>query len=50
MSWREVSKGSEAVSLCGRLQPVVVLIDLLMSGMGGVVATKAIDKRSGNHA
>ena len=50
MSWKEASKGSGAVSLCGGLQLDAVLIDLLMPGKGGVVTTKAIDKSSRNHA
>ena len=31
----EASNGGEAISLCERLQPDVVLMDLMMPGMGG---------------
>jgi NarL family two-component system response regulator LiaR len=38
----EASSGNEAVRLCTELQPDVVLMDLLMPGMDGVSATRAI--------
>jgi two-component system, NarL family, response regulator LiaR len=34
--------GDEAISMCGEVQPDVILMDLLMSGMDGAVATKII--------
>ena len=37
--------GDEAVRLCGELQPDVILMDLLMSGMDGAAATKIIRKQ-----
>jgi two-component system, NarL family, response regulator LiaR len=41
----EASNGGEAISLCERLQPDVVLMDLMMPGMGGAAATKVIVTR-----
>jgi len=41
----EASDGEEAVLLCERLQPDVVLMDLLMPKMDGVTATKIIKDR-----
>jgi NarL family two-component system response regulator LiaR len=41
----EASNGGEAVSLCERLQPDVVLMDLVMPGMGGAEATQVIVNR-----
>lgn len=38
----DASNGSEAVRLCVELQPDVVLMDLIMPGMDGVAATRAI--------
>ena len=41
----EASSGEEAVRLCERVQPDVVLMDLVMPGMDGVAATRAIRER-----
>jgi NarL family two-component system response regulator LiaR len=41
----EAGDGEEAVRLCERLQPDVVLMDLLMPKMDGVTATRAIKER-----
>jgi NarL family two-component system response regulator LiaR len=38
----EAASGEEAVRVCCRRQPDVVLMDLAMPGMGGVAATRAI--------
>jgi NarL family two-component system response regulator LiaR len=37
--------GTEAVRLCEELQPDVILMDMMMPGMGGVAATRAVLKR-----
>ena len=41
----EASDGEEAIELCERLQPDVILMDLLMPKMDGIAATKAIHER-----
>jgi NarL family two-component system response regulator LiaR len=41
----EASNGEEAVRLCERLQPDVVLMDLMMPVMDGVTATKIIREK-----
>jgi NarL family two-component system response regulator LiaR len=41
----EAGSGEEAVRLCEKVQPDVVLMDLVMPGMDGAAATRAIRKR-----
>jgi two-component system, NarL family, response regulator LiaR len=41
----EAGDGEQAVRLCEKLQPDVVLMDLMMPKMDGVVATEAIHKK-----
>jgi NarL family two-component system response regulator LiaR len=41
----EAGGGKEAVCLCEQLQPDVVLMDLVMPGMDGAAATRAIRER-----
>jgi NarL family two-component system response regulator LiaR len=41
----EAGGGEEAVRLCEQLRPDVVLMDLVMPGMDGAVATRAIRER-----
>jgi NarL family two-component system response regulator LiaR len=38
----EAASGEEAIRVCCRLQPDVVLMDLAMDGIGGAAATRAI--------
>jgi NarL family two-component system response regulator LiaR len=41
----EAANGEEAIALCDRLQPDVILMDLLMPEMGGAEATRTIRHR-----
>lgn len=41
----EASSGEEAITLCEKAQPDVVLMDLLMPGMGGIEAIRTIRER-----
>lgn len=41
----QAGSGEEAISLCAQFKPDVVLMDVIMPGMGGAEATKAIRER-----
>jgi len=41
----EANNGEEALSVCERVQPDVILMDLMMPKMGGAEATRAIRQR-----
>jgi NarL family two-component system response regulator LiaR len=41
----EAGDGEEAIQLCERLQPDVILMDMLMPKMDGIAATKVIHER-----
>jgi NarL family two-component system response regulator LiaR len=41
----EAADGEQALQLCAEVQPDVVLMDLLMPGMDGISATRAIRQR-----
>ncbi len=38
----EAASGEECIALCGELQPDVILMDLMMPGIGGIAAIRAI--------
>ena len=42
----EAGDGLEAVQLAGRLQPNVLVLDLMMSGLSGLEVTRQVTKRS----
>jgi two-component system, NarL family, response regulator LiaR len=42
----EAADGSQALAHCGRTQPDVILMDMVMPGMDGIAATRAILKDS----
>jgi NarL family two-component system response regulator LiaR len=41
----EASNGQEALDMCEQVQPDVILMDLVMPGMDGIAATRAIRER-----
>jgi NarL family two-component system response regulator LiaR len=41
----EASSGAEALELCGRVQPDVILMDVVMPEMDGITATEALKAR-----
>jgi NarL family two-component system response regulator LiaR len=42
----EAHSGEEALCLCGQVQPDVVLMDMMMSGIDGVETTKALREKN----
>lgn len=44
----EAANGQEAIEICRKIQPDVILMDLLMEKMGGIEATKEIKQLSPN--
>src|SRR5215218_8475073 len=46
----EASNGLEAVELCRRLKPALVLMDVRMSEMDGLEATRAIKEEQSNES
>ena len=41
----EAASGEDCITLCGQLRPDVVLMDLMMPGIGGVAAIRAIHQQ-----
>ncbi|MDJ0900228.1 MAG: response regulator transcription factor [Xenococcus sp. MO_188.B8] len=41
----EAANGEDALELCYKLQPDLVLLDLMMPGMNGIATTKAMRKQ-----
>ncbi|MCB9100709.1 MAG: response regulator transcription factor [Anaerolineales bacterium] len=41
----EANSGETAITLCDQLQPDIVLMDMIMPGQGGIVATRTICER-----